>query len=197
MFTCKKHSIHRNPSAMVINMVTDIKQTCLGQGLGVTFTARKRPSKLMFTMKDLGHTLSCRQNWTFASNSRCYYIFFKKKSHATHSFKQLSKFAKLVCLYKLIYKRAFFQVVVWVVRHKINPFNIKAVMLDIPEPSMLELRMQTCASSSESVARCKKISWNYVRRQFNFNRADSHALHACADPEHFVRGGSERGPNCH
>ena len=29
---------------------------------------------------------------------------------------------------------------------------------------------------------------NYVRRQFNFNRAGSHALHACADPEHFVRG---------
>ena len=44
MFTYKKHSIHRNSSAMVIN----IKQTCLGQGLGVTFTARKRPSKLMF-----------------------------------------------------------------------------------------------------------------------------------------------------
>ena len=56
------HSIHRNSSAMVINMVTDIKQTCLGQGLGVTFTARKRPSKLMFTMKDLGHTLPGRQN---------------------------------------------------------------------------------------------------------------------------------------
>ena len=58
----KKHSIHRNSSAMVINMVTDIKQTCLGQGLGVTFTARKSPSKLMFTMKDLGHTLPGRQN---------------------------------------------------------------------------------------------------------------------------------------
>ena len=29
---------------------------------------------------------------------------------------------------------------------------------------------------------------NYVRRQFNFNRAGSHALHACADPEYFVRG---------
>ena len=50
-------------SAMVINMdfpcqfiVTDIKQTCLGQGLGVTITARKRTSKLVFTMKDLGHT---------------------------------------------------------------------------------------------------------------------------------------------
>ena len=48
---------------MIINMdffcwyiVTDIKQTCLGQGLGVTITARKRTSKLMFTMKDLGHT---------------------------------------------------------------------------------------------------------------------------------------------
>ena len=35
MFTYKKHSIHRNSSAMVINMVTDIRQTCLGQGLGV------------------------------------------------------------------------------------------------------------------------------------------------------------------
>ena len=58
MFTYKK----QNSSAMVINIVTDIKQTCLGQGLGVTFTARKRPSKLMFTMKDLGHTLSGRQN---------------------------------------------------------------------------------------------------------------------------------------
>ena len=135
MFTYKKHPIHRNSSTMVINMVTDIKQTCLWQGLGVTFTARKRPSKLMFTMKDLGHTLPGRQNWTFASNSRCYYF---KKSHANHCVKQLSKLAKLVCLYKLIYKRAFFQVVVWVVRHKINDlFNIKAVMLDIPEPSML------------------------------------------------------------
>ena len=49
---------------MVINfnMVTDIKQTRLGQGLGVTFTARKRPCKLMLTMKDLGHTLPGRQN---------------------------------------------------------------------------------------------------------------------------------------
>ena len=47
---------------MVINMVTDIKQTCLGQGLGVTFTARKSPSKLMFTMKDSGHTLPRRQD---------------------------------------------------------------------------------------------------------------------------------------
>ena len=62
MLTYKKHSIHRNSSTMVINMVTDIKQTCLGQGLGVTFAARKRPSKLMFTMKDLGHTLPGRQN---------------------------------------------------------------------------------------------------------------------------------------
>ena len=62
MFTFKKHSIHQNSSAMVIYMITDIKQTCLGQGLGVTFTARKRPSKLMFTMKDLGHTLSGHQS---------------------------------------------------------------------------------------------------------------------------------------
>ena len=62
MFTYKKHSIHRNSSAMVIKLVTDTKQTRLGQGLGVTFTARKRQSKLMFTMKDLGHTLPGRQN---------------------------------------------------------------------------------------------------------------------------------------
>ena len=58
-FTYKKHPIHRTSSAMVINMdflcqyiVTDIKQTCLGQGLGVTITARKRTSKV----KNLGHT---------------------------------------------------------------------------------------------------------------------------------------------
>ena len=38
-------------------LVTDIKQTWLGQGLGVPRTVRKRPLKLMFTMKDLGHTL--------------------------------------------------------------------------------------------------------------------------------------------
>ena len=136
---------------MVINMVTDIKQTCLGQGLGVTFTARKRPSKLMFTMKDLGHTLPGRQTEHLKVTvdvTTC----FKKKSRANHSVKQLSKFAKLVCLYKIIYKRAFFQVVVGVVRHKINPFNIKAVMLDIPEPSMLDLRMQTCAGSFEPLS---------------------------------------------
>ena len=29
---------------------------------------------------------------------------------------------------------------------------------------------------------------NHVRRQFNFNRAGSHALHACADPEHLSEG---------
>ena len=50
MFTYKKHSIHRNSSAMVINMVTDIKQTCLGQGLGVTFTERKRPNNDLCTV---------------------------------------------------------------------------------------------------------------------------------------------------
>ena len=59
IFTYKKHPIHRNSLAMVINMhflrqyiVTDIKQTCLGQGLGVKITARKRTSKV----KNLGHT---------------------------------------------------------------------------------------------------------------------------------------------
>ena len=45
IFTYKKHPIHRNSSAVVINMdflcqyiVTDIKQTCLGQGLGAITT---------------------------------------------------------------------------------------------------------------------------------------------------------------
>ena len=59
IFTYKKHPIHRNSLAMVINMhflcqyiVTDIKQTCLGQGLGVKITARKRTSEV----KNLGHT---------------------------------------------------------------------------------------------------------------------------------------------
>ena len=86
IFTYKKHPIHRNSTAMVINMdflcqyiVTDIKQTCLRQGLGVTITARKHTSKV----KNLGHTsdlyiyrslvIRCL---VFASNSRCCY--FKK-----------------------------------------------------------------------------------------------------------------------
>ena len=69
-----------------------------------------------------------------------------------------------------------------------NPFNLKAAMLDIPEPSMLELRMQTCAGSSEPLSHYEIMSVD----SFNFNRAGSRALHACADPEHFVRGGSER-----
>ena len=49
--------------------------------------------------------------------------------------------------------------------------------------------MQTCAGSSESLSHVvsTKISWNYVRRQFYFNRVGSYAPHACADPEHFVR----------
>ena len=29
---------------------------------------------------------------------------------------------------------------------------------------------------------------HHVRRQLNFNRAGSHALHACADPEHLSEG---------
>ena len=35
-----------------VSKMSDIKQTCLGQGLGVTITARKRTSKV----KNLGHT---------------------------------------------------------------------------------------------------------------------------------------------
>ena len=53
---------------------------------------------------------------------------------------------------------------------------------------MLELRMQTCAGSSEPLSHYETMSVD----SFNFNRAGSRALHACADPEHFVRGGSER-----
>ena len=53
---------------------------------------------------------------------------------------------------------------------------------------MLDFRMQTCEGSSEPLSHVvsTKISLNYVPRQFDFNRAGSHALHACADPEHFV-----------
>ena len=56
---------------MVINMhflcqyiVKDIKQTCLGQGLGVKITARKRTSKVknFGHTSDLYHTLPGRQN---------------------------------------------------------------------------------------------------------------------------------------
>ena len=67
IFTYKKHPIHRNSLAMVINMhflcqyiVTDIKQTCLGQGLGLKITARKRTSKV----KNLGHTSDLYAAWS-------------------------------------------------------------------------------------------------------------------------------------
>ena len=33
---------------------------------------------------------------------------------------------------------------------------------------------------------------NYVRRQFNFNRADSHALHACACVQNILSEGVVR-----
>ena len=106
MFTNKKPSVHRNSSAMVINMVTDIKQTCLGQKLGVTFTARKRPSKLMFTMKDLGHTLPGRQIEHLQVTVD---VTTSKKSHANHSVKQLSKIAKLVLIYKEPFSKLWFE----------------------------------------------------------------------------------------
>ena len=63
IFTYKKLSDPSEEWSLTwISFVIDMKQTCLGQGLGVTITARKGPSKLMFTMKDLGHTLPSRQN---------------------------------------------------------------------------------------------------------------------------------------
>ena len=88
---------------MVINMdflcqyiVTDIKQTCLGQGLVVTITARKRTSKLVFTMKYLGHTRSlvilCLVVKIEHLQETEDVVTLKK--HANHSVKQLSKFAK-------------------------------------------------------------------------------------------------------
>ena len=86
-------------SAMVINMdflcqyiVTDIKQTCLGQGLGVTITARKRTSKLVFTMKDLGHTRSLVIRCLVVKIEHLQEVTLE--NHAKHSVKQLSKFAK-------------------------------------------------------------------------------------------------------
>ena len=71
ILTFKKHPIHRNSSAMVIYMdflcqyiVTDIKQTCLGQGLGVKITARKRT----FKVKNLGHTSDLYiGHWSYAA----------------------------------------------------------------------------------------------------------------------------------
>ena len=88
---------------MVINMdflcqyiVTDIKQTCLRQGLGVTITARKRTSKLVFTMKYLGHTRSlvilCLVVEIEHLQETEDVVTLKK--YANHSVKQLSKFAK-------------------------------------------------------------------------------------------------------
>ena len=49
IFTSKKHLIGVLQQLTWIFFVTDIKQTCLGQGVGVTIpnTARKRPSKLI------------------------------------------------------------------------------------------------------------------------------------------------------
>ena len=88
IFTYKKHSDPSEQWSLTwISFDTDIKQTCLGQGLGVTITARKRPSKLMITVKDLGHI-------------RCLVVKIKHlqvtvdvitvKSHSNHNVKQLS-----------------------------------------------------------------------------------------------------------
>ena len=71
-----------------ISFVTDIKQTCLGQGLGVTITARKRPSKLMHV-----HHEGLRSYAAWSSKLNIDDITLKK-SHTNHSVKQLSKFAK-------------------------------------------------------------------------------------------------------
>ena len=92
---------------MVINMdflcqyiVTDIKQTCLGQGLGVTITARKRTSKLVSTMKDFGVVVNR------SLVIRCLVVKIEHLQE-TIDVVTLKKPCK-VNLLKLIYKRAFF-----------------------------------------------------------------------------------------
>ena len=69
--------------------------------------------------------------------------------------------------------------------------------LDPPSPHQLKKKKKTLSKLDPLRQNFLDPRMNYARRQFNFNRAGSDALHACADPEHFVRGGSERGPKCH
>ena len=61
----------------------------------------------------------------------------------------------------------FSQVVVWVVRHKINdPFNIKAAMLDIPEPSMLYWK---CTLAQARLSLCRML---YIPKYCEITCAD-------------------------
>ena len=94
IFTYKKHSDPSDPSEQWsltwISFVIDIKQTCLGQGLGVTITARKRPSKLMFIMKDLGHTLYVRCLVAKIKHLQVTVDVITVESHANHNVKYLS-----------------------------------------------------------------------------------------------------------
>ena len=77
-------------------------------------------------------------------------------------------------------------------RHKVNPFNIKAVMLDIPEPSMLELRMQTCAGSSEPLSHYEIMS---VDSLISIEPVHAHCMHARI--QNILSEGVVRGPKCH
>ena len=91
-----------------------------------------------------GHTLPGRQNWTFASNSRCFY--FKKATQTT----ALNNWVNLLYIQKGLFQSC---------GRKINPFNLKAVMLDIPGPSMLYWE---CTLAQARLSLCTKISWNYM-----------------------------------
>ena len=55
---------------------------------------------------------------------------------------------------------------------------------DMDPPSPYQLEKQTLPKLDPLWQNFLDPRMNYVRRQFNFNRAGSHALHACADPEH-------------
>ena len=55
---------------------------------------------------------------------------------------------------------------------------------DMDPPSPYQLEKQTLSKLDPLWQNFLDPRMNYVRRQFNFNRAGSHALHACADPEH-------------
>ena len=122
----------------------------------------------MFTMKNLGHTLPGRQNWTFASNSWYYYF---KKSYANHSVKQLSKFVKFA--YINLYTKGPFSKL-W-----FESWDTKLIHLHAWHTVAInaELRMHHCAGYSESLSHVvsTKISWNYVR---SIEPVHTHCMHA-------------------
>ena len=59
------------------------------------------------------------------------------------------------------------------------------------------LRMHTCAGSSESLSHVLLTYQNIMTLCPSTEPVHTHCMHACADPEYFVRGGSESEPKCH